>query len=537
MPEQIQAILNKILEWWKKFTKRQKILIISIASVVVISFIILGVVISQPKMVLLIDCEDATEASSVKTLLDDNAIEYETSQDGFSFYVEEKNEAEANILLGSNEIPTKGYSLEDVIDGSFSTTEADKEKRYQLYLESRFGEFIESLSMVDEAKVTLNLPDEDGTIISQSLPSYASIIVKLNAPMTDDIANSLAKYVATELGNDDTVNITIMDTDGNMLFSGGDDSTAAGNATANQDVRDRVKENIANEVKDVINKTEVYDNVEVGINLDMNFDENGFVDYHYYVDEGQTQGYLDSETGKNSSAKNGNGGVPGTDSNDDDTTYVTDDGNVTESSTEEFTKDYLPSETITTHNDEVGKINYDDSSISVACTAYAVYNQEQMEKDGTLKEMNMTFDEFVAANSDRVQMEVTDDFINLVANATGFSPSKITIVAYEIPMFQYKDKGPFSITDILQMVLAALIFAMLGFVVFRSLKSEEEEPVEEEVTLEDLIASTQKEEEEPLDDIGYTEKSEARLLIEKFVDEKPEAVAQLLRNWLNEDWG
>ena len=52
-----------------------------------------------------------------------------------------------------------------------------------------------------------------------------------------------------------------------------------------------------------------------------------------------------------------------------------------------------------------------------------------------------------------------------------------------------------------------------------------------------MIASTQEEEEEELEDIGYTEKSEARILIEKFVDEKPEAVAQLLRNWLNEDWG
>ena len=37
-------------------------------------------------------------------------------------------------------------------------------------------------------------------------------------------------------------------------------------------------------------------------------------------------------------------------------------------------------------------------------------------------------------------------------------------------------------------------------------------------------------------DIIKKEKSEARVLIEKFVEEKPEAVASLLRNWLNEDW-
>ena len=39
-----------------------------------------------------------------------------------------------------------------------------------------------------------------------------------------------------------------------------------------------------------------------------------------------------------------------------------------------------------------------------------------------------------------------------------------------------------------------------------------------------------------LEEIGFDDRSEARKMIEKFVDEKPEAVATLLRNWLNEDW-
>ena len=40
-----------------------------------------------------------------------------------------------------------------------------------------------------------------------------------------------------------------------------------------------------------------------------------------------------------------------------------------------------------------------------------------------------------------------------------------------------------------------------------------------------------------LDDIEVETKSETRKLIEKFVDENPEAAANVLRNWLNEDWG
>ena len=536
MPEQIQAILNRILEWWRKFTKRQQALIVSITAVVIVSFIILGVVISRPTMVQLIACEDGTQAAAVKELLEGESISYETSDDGYTFYIEDKDEANARILLGSNSIPSSGYSLSDVVDGSFSTTEADKQKKYKLYLEEKFASDISQLNMVEEATVTLNIPEEDGTILAREAPSYATVMLTLSSPMSSDTSAGIARYLATNLGNDDTENITIMDNDGNVLFSGGDASSAAGNASANQDVRDRARTEISERVQNVLDGTNLYDNIAVGVNLSMNFDEDSYVDYHYYVDEGQTQGYLDSYSGSNSNSTSGSGGVPGTDSNDDDTTYVMEDNNTTESSTEEFNYDYLPSEKITTHKEEMGKQILEDSSISVTCKTFAIYNQDQMEKDGTLDEQGLTFDQFVAANSDPVQLEVTDDIVQVVASATGFPAENVKIVSYEIPMFQYSEGPALSITDILQIVLALLIFAMLGFVVFRSLRTEEEEPVEQELTIDDLIASTQEEEEE-LEDIGYTEKSEARILIEKFVDEKPEAVAQLLRNWLNEDWG
>ena len=75
---------------------------------------------------------------------------------------------------------------------------------------------------------------------------------------------------------------------------------------------------------------------------------------------------------------------------------------------------------------------------------------------------------------------------------------------------------------------------MLGYVVFRSTRREQVEEVEPELSVESLLAST-KEAQDNLEDIGFSEKSETRVLIEKFVDENPEAVASLLRNWLNEE--
>ena len=57
---------------------------------------------------------------------------------------------------------------------------------------------------------------------------------------------------------------------------------------------------------------------------------------------------------------------------------------------------------------------------------------------------------------------------------------------------------------------------------------------EEEVSVEKLLDSIP---ETPLEELEVETKSETRKLIEKFVDENPEAAANLLRNWLNEDWG
>ena len=59
MPENVQNIINKIKEWWGKFSVKQKTLLISITAVIVLALAILAAVMSQPKMVQLITCENA----------------------------------------------------------------------------------------------------------------------------------------------------------------------------------------------------------------------------------------------------------------------------------------------------------------------------------------------------------------------------------------------------------------------------------------------------------------------------------------------
>ncbi|MCI5934369.1 MAG: flagellar basal-body MS-ring/collar protein FliF [Lachnospiraceae bacterium] len=532
MPEQLQQIIDRIVEWWKKFNKKQQILLVSIVAVVVVAIGILAFVMTRPKTTELITCEDTAQSAEVKQLLDDNSITYQISDNGLTFTINQADEAVAQILLGSNDIPTNGYSISDALDGTFTTTEADKEKKYQLYLEEKLARTIEILNNVKSATVKLNIPEDDGTLAAKKLDAYANVMLELDGEMDEEQAASLAKFISTQLGNDTSDNIYIMDSNSNTLYSGGDESSVTGVASSQLTLKQKYEQAVKKEVKDVVIGTDVYSNVEVGLNLDMNFDTKDVVDREFYVADGMTQGYLDSESSYESNAVGGLAAAPGTDNNND-TTYMLENGDYTESSVTDIQKDYLPNERLTKIKGSAGTINYDTSSISVVATTYVTYDEDVLKKSGQLDDM--TFEEFKSQNSARVKTEVDPDFYTMVSKATGFPEANISIVAYEVPFFTYSSGSGRTLADYFQILLAVLIFALLGYVVFRSTRKEQVEELEPELSVETLLRST-KESEGDMEDIGYKEKSEARMLIEKFVDEKPEAVASLLRNWLNEDW-
>ncbi len=150
---------------------------------------ILAVVVGKPNMVTLIECSSTAQAGEVKDLLDnDGSISYQMSDDGLTFYVDEKDNAAASILLGQNGVPTEGFSIDNVFDGGFSSTEADKTKKYKLYLENYFADQLETLSNVESASVTLDIPNDDGTILAREQDSYAAVILTLNSDMSDEQA-------------------------------------------------------------------------------------------------------------------------------------------------------------------------------------------------------------------------------------------------------------------------------------------------------------------------------------------------------------
>ena len=191
----------------------------------------------------------------------------------------------------------------------------------------------------------------------------------------------------------------------------------------------------------------------------------------------------------------------------------------------------MPNETITNKTIPAGLIVYGESSISVTAIDYNVVREEDASSQGLLD--GITWEEYKASNQGRTKIDVDQDLYSVVANATGISTDNITILAYRENVFFDREGFSVSATDVVQVALIVVILALLGFVVFRSMRGEKEEVQDEELSVESLLQSVP----EDREDIVFDDQSETRKLIDKFVDENPEAAASLLRNWLNEDWG
>ncbi|WMC93020.1 flagellar M-ring protein FliF C-terminal domain-containing protein [Kineothrix sp. MB12-C1] len=532
MTDKMKELLNRVLEWWNKFTAKQKTIIISAAAVVILMIVIIVTVLTRPQYVLLLNCETTKQAAEVTELLEGNGINHQVSSDGYQIKVLKSQQSDANLLLGANDIQSVAYSIDNVTNGGFSTTESDKQKKYQLYMETRLEkEFIEKFAAIKSASVELSIPENDGTLISTEEEAFASILLEIDGEFTTDNAAYLARAVATAIGNTTTNNIVILDTTGNMLFSGDDNYTISGVANSQLTVKTQAESLVKNEVKRVLLGTNEFDNIEVASNLALDFSTTDTTEHTYSAPEGRTEGMLSHEDIYNSDSTNSNSGIPGTDSNDQ-STYVLQDNAESSSTVSEESRDYLPNEMITNKSIPAGLIKYNESSISVTGIVYNVVREEDAKRQGLLD--GITWAEYKTANVGRTKIDVETELYDVVANATGISADDITIVAYRENVFFDSEGLNVTPTDVMQILLVVVILLLLAFVIFRSMRGDKEQEAETELSVEALLQSAPVVE---LENIGLETESETRKMIDKFVTENPEAAASLLRNWLNEDWG
>ena len=180
-------------------------------------------------------------------------------------------------------------------------------------------------------------------------------------------------------------------------------------------------------------------------NIKFNMDKVTELVKTYTANEGQDQGLYSSSYNYKSTGNSGSGGVPGTDSNGDQTDTMIQNTGSSNSETTLDKYNYLPNETVQNIEHEVGAVEPDQSSIGIVLTKYNVIKEETLESQGLLKDT--TFEEYVNNNSAVTDQQVPQELITLVSAATGIATNNITIQIKQKPVYEAKESSSFMDPD------------------------------------------------------------------------------------------
>lgn len=534
MVDRLKQIPGQIVEMWKSLAKKQKVLILSIVAAVVLTLLVLYLVLTRVEYTKLSTFEDTSSASKMMQLLKDNSIDCKLGKDNQTVEVNSKSYEDAVLVMGTNDVPVNsGMSWSDALTNSISTSQKEKDQKISLAFQSDIRNNLLKLDYVDDAAVYIKGSASDNTIFDDDIDTSVSVMLTLKEKITSQCATGIAKMLAGAVGNRDTKKITLIDSEGNILFAGDEEDTLGGNISSQAEYKKKLRNTFQKNVKEILLACDYNDVTVSAENLQFKMDKITEMSKEYSAPEGQDQGLYSSTYEYKATGKGSASGIPGTDSNDESITYNVQDGNGNDSEVTLNKADYLPNEVSKNIDYEVGAVDTAKSSIGVVLTKYKIYNQATAEKDGTLN--GVTWEQFKEQNNKRTQIAIDQGIPELITQVTGVPQNKIAITVWQQPIFNDSVSQPKDYSKVIMIILVVLIVALLAFVIFKSMAPVKVTETEPELSVEELLATTK--ENQALEDIELSEKSETRKLIEKFVDENPEAVAQLLRNWLNDDWG
>jgi len=532
MQERLKEIPKKFLEYWNKWTSKQKTIIISAILAVIVLVAVLVAVLGRTRYAELSKFEDTKTASQVVSLLKENAIETKLASDNLTVMVDEEKYMDAVMAVSVSDMVGDDFGIDDVLNNSLTTTNSERLIKNHYYVSSDIEEYIEKYTPgVIDAQVKYIPVDTSNSILSANKSITVSVWLAVNEFFNEKSAAGIATGVAAAVGNKNTDDIRVVNQDGDVLFNGPEpvneyEIDLEDTMAISEQMRKLYIEQVTGAML-MNNFTEV--NVAPYLDIDFNNVKELFTEY--FPLEGEIHGVLTEDHQSSGEGTNGYGDIPGTDSNDETDYFITNgtDGNYEFKTVDRF---YESSSKITETLYANGTVNVDTSRISVTARRVIDVTEEDLEIKGALEDV--TFEEYRLNNEGAHQTETKQELITLISNATGIPEENITLITYDVYQFTAKQEVAKDWTFYLQILLAVILIAFLLFVVFRGMAPVEVTELEPELSVEQLLATTK--ENQSLEDVEFSEQSETRKMIEKFFEENPEAVAQLLRNWLNEDW-
>ena len=542
MPERIIAFVQPVKDRWNGLEKVQKIQIAAIAAVILIAIIIAVFLTTRTTYRVALGGLDHIELMQIEALMDEHGIRNRSANNGTAIEVEDGRVMEARALIESRGImAARDFTFEDALD--FSGIGVTEHVTRQNMLRAAQTDLEVALAAFDgvlSARVELSLPDANRFFVQTADRATASVILMTSRVLSRQEGEAIARFVRRGVLGLDMENIVVLDTNFNVLFNGEE--------LENEDSAQDFMLELASQSRTMVNAmvremfAAMYPIVNVAPNLQFHQTMTEFQRHEWAAPIPEMEGgLLQYEIAARASAQGMQSAwEPGLGPLQTATipSYPWAFPQEMQASQQEHQRNFALNEFIETGRSMPTGYIPELSSISINLARPVIIERRHlMEANGGSfsdtewsNVMNTTAHELIELPDAQIAL-----YQNLVRDATGITD--VTIAAWTVPQFIDYAPTPIAFDQIIMYAILALLLALLAFALIRRTQPEDEEEIEPELSVEDLLVSTQMEEaleDELLETINFNQDTEAKQKLDAFIDEKPEAAASLLRHWLNE---
>lgn len=506
-----KKVISQLTDYWKSLdgASKRKIIVAAVLLLTVTGTITW--LIAKPEYANLYTGLDSKEAGEILKKLEEMKVDARPEGVG-TIKVPKKDEARVRMQLAAEGYPKSGTNTYDSFSNSLGlgATDYDKRKAYQFQLQDRLQSTIKTMDGVEDAVVTITIPEQDSFVLREDKqPATASVLLKLSQSLTAKQVKGVEALVSKSVPGLMPENISIVDTNMNALNSNNNDDTDA--VSWQYEMETRVRESLQKQVLSLLRPVFGESNVLASVSFRLNFDKkvtNSVKFEPVYDDEGIAVSIneLKEEVSGTTAADSGATGQM---------QYPIQGGG---------SGDYTRNER--TINYEVNKIN------------------EQLEEaQGKMTDLKLS----VVINNPSLDSHTINNVQRVVANAIGVDIDKIVVSGMAFDGLK-ADQERFDnarrdaqnkqmwdrVLRIGRDVALALALLLCLFIIYRfimrlRLPSSDDfevyQPGEAAVQASELLGGVPEEEKERLS---------IKQRIDSLVENKPDIVAQQIRDWLNE---
>ena len=278
---------NSFFQIFKGLSIGKKLIAITLTSLFAAAVMLVVIWTGKSEYRMLYSDMSSEDAGKIIDKLREWKIPYQIAGGGNLVMIPQDDLYEVRLQLAGEGLPKgRGVGFEIFDKTGFGVTEFVQKLNFQRALQGELNRTISQFTEVSRARVHLVIPRKSLFVRDQNPPT-ASVVLKLNPGrrLRENQVRSIVYLVSNSVEGLGPENITVVDVDGNILFSGKSEFSSIGRLSNSQlELRETVERNMENRIQTMLEKAMGTRRVVVRVSALLNFRQSEVTEESYDPD-------------------------------------------------------------------------------------------------------------------------------------------------------------------------------------------------------------------------------------------------------------